>query len=159
MPNLNRVMLIGHVTRDPEVKYTPNGASIAQVGLAVNHNWTTDSGEKREEVTFVDVEFFGKQAETIGEYVSKGDPLYVEGRLKLDTWDDRTTGQKRTKMKVVGQGFQFLKSREKGEGDGRCAAKGEGEHQPAPPTQGRRALPPRPVQAPDLTEAEDDIPF
>lgn len=108
MPNLNKVFLMGNLTRDPEVKYLPKGTAICQIGMAVNRTWSNEAGEKQEEVTFIDVEFFGKKAEVIGEYCKKGNPLFVEGRLKLDSWDDKTTGTKKTKLKVVGETFEFL---------------------------------------------------
>jgi single-strand DNA-binding protein len=165
MPNLNKVMLMGNLTRDPEIKYTPKGTAIAQIGLAVNRVFTLpDSGEKREEVTFVDVEAYGKQAETIGEYCKKGRPIYIEGRLKLDTWDDKQSGQKRSKMKVVLESFQFLGSREGGAGGGGGAG-GSAEYADSqgggPPPQQQRgpARPPRPPADPDLDAQPDDIPF
>lgn len=156
MPNLNKVMLMGNMTRDIEIKYTPKGTTVGGFGLAINRKYTTESGEKREEVTFVDVEFWGKQAETMAEYTKKGDPLYVEGHLKLDQWDDKETGQKRSKMRVVGENFQFIKS--KGDGTG---------HQPkdedAPPAARRESQRPPPQRKPvdpDLdAPEEDDIPF
>jgi single-strand DNA-binding protein len=166
MPNLNKVMLMGNLTRDPEIKYTPKGTAIAQIGLAVNRVFTLpDSGEKREEVTFVDVEAYGKQAETIGEYCKKGRPIYIEGRLKLDTWDDKQSGQKRSKMKVVLESFQFLGSREGGAGGGGGGGGGSAEYADsqggAPPPQQQRgpARPPRPPADPDLDAQPDDIPF
>ena len=115
MPNLNKVMLMGTLTRDPEVKYLPKGTAVAQIGMAINREYKTDAGEKREEVTFVDVEFFGRTAEVVGEYLKKGRPVFVEGRLKLDTWDDKQTGQKRSKLKVMGEKVEFLGSREGGQ--------------------------------------------
>lgn len=144
-------MLIGTLTRDPEVKYTPKGTAICQIGLAVNRTFTMpESGEKREEVVFIDCESFGKQAETIGEYCKKGRPLFVEGRLKLDTWDDKQSGQKRSKMKVVIESFQFL-------GDKRREDAGEPEPARAPAKAPARA--PRPPVDPDLDVPPDDIPF
>ena len=95
MANLNKVMLIGNLTRDPEIKYTPKGSAIAELGLAINRYYTTESGEKKEETTFVDVTLWGRQAEIAKEYLTKGKPVYIEGRLQLDTWDDKQTGQKR----------------------------------------------------------------
>lgn len=132
MASFNKVILIGNLTRDPELRYTPKGTAIARIALAVNRNWRTDSGETREEVTFVDIDAFGKQAEVIGEYLRKGSPMMVEGRLRLDSWDDRTTGQKRSKMLVVLEAFQFLDSRSDraggssgGDGAGRSAYRGQ----------------------------------
>mgnify|MGYP006235333905 CR=1 FL=1 len=87
MPNLNKVQLMGNITRDPEVRYTPKGTAVTDIGLAINRNYSTDDGERREETTFVDITFWGRQAEVIGEYMKKGRPLYVEGRLQLDQWE------------------------------------------------------------------------
>jgi single-strand DNA-binding protein len=164
MPNLNKVMLIGNLTRDPEIKYTPKGTAIAAFGLAVNRNYTTESGEKREEVTFIDLEAYARLAEIIGEYCKKGRPIFVEGRLKLDTWDDKQSGQKRSKMKVIVETMQLLGGREGGQGGG-----GGGEYEGgysggggAPPQQQQRRAPqapPRPAADPDLDAAPDDIPF
>src|SRR6188768_822193 len=128
MPNLNKVMLMGNLTRDPEIKYTPKGMAIAQFGIAVNRQWSNEAGEKQEEVTFIDVEMFGRKAEVVGEYFKKGKPIYVEGRLKLDSWDDKTSGQKKSKLKVVGETFEFLGGREAGGGGG--GGGGEGEARP-----------------------------
>lgn len=107
MPNLNRVMLMGTLTRDPEIKYTPKGTAIANLGIAINRTFTTDN-EKREEVAFVDVEAWGRTAEVIGEYFKKGKPIFIEGRLKLDQWDDKQTGKKMSKLRVVADSFEFL---------------------------------------------------
>jgi single-strand DNA-binding protein len=152
MPNLNKVMLMGNLTRDPEVKYTPKGTAICQIGLAVTRTYSVD-GEKREETAFIDCESFGKQAETIGEYCKKGRPLYVEGRLKLDTWDDKQSGQKRSKLKVMIESFQFLGSKEGGSSE-------RTDTQSAPPAQRRAPTQaPRPPADPDLDAQPDDIPF
>mgnify|MGYP001986033150 FL=1 len=111
MPNYNKVILMGNLTRDPEVRYTSGGTAIAKLGLAVNRRWTNKEGQPQEETTFVDVDAFGRQAETIGQYLKKGRPVMVEGRLKLDQWDDKQTGQKRSKLGVILENFQFLDSR------------------------------------------------
>lgn len=108
MANLNKVMLIGNITRNLELKYTPRGTAVLDVGLAVNRKWRDDAGSDHEETTFVDITFFGKQAETIQKHVGKGSPIYIEGRLTIDTWQDKQTGQNRTKLKVTGDTFQFL---------------------------------------------------
>lgn len=160
MASLNKVMIIGNLTRDPEIKYTPKGTAIADIGLAVNRNYTTESGEKREEVTFIDVTLWGRVAEIVGEYCKKGRPLFVEGRLQLDSWDDKATGQKRSKLKVVGENIQLLGGREGGGGGGESGEPhGEGRPQSRPAA--RPAAPPakRPPADPDLDAAEDDIPF
>lgn len=167
MANLNKVMLIGNLTRDPEIKYTPKGTAIADIGLAVNRNYTTESGEKREETTFVDVTLWGRVAEIVGEYCKKGRPLFVEGRLQLDTWDDKQTGQKRSKLKVVGDNIQLLGGREGGAGGagGESGGGGGGEYSEGRPPQSRPASRPaappqkRPPADPDLDAPEDDIPF
>jgi single-strand DNA-binding protein len=118
MPNLNKVQLMGNITRDPEVRYTPKGTAVTDISLAINRSFNSDDGERREETTFVDITFWGRQAEVIGEYMKKGRPLYVEGRLQLDSWEDKTSGQQRSRLKVVGENFQFLGGREDGGGGG-----------------------------------------
>jgi single-strand DNA-binding protein len=152
MASFNKVMLLGNLTRDPEVKYTPKGSAVADIGLAVNRTYTTDGGEKREETTFVDVTMWGRQAEIAGEYLKKGRPLFVEGRLQLDTWDDKQTGQKRSKMRVVCENFQMLGSRDGG-GEGGAGSGGAG---------GRSAGGgSRPAKSAPAAEepSDDDIPF
>src|ERR1700675_2610190 len=116
MASFNKVLLLGNLTRDPEVRYTPKGSAVADLGLAVNRNYTTESGEKREETTFVDVTFWGRTAEVAGEYLKKGRPVFVEGRLQLDSWEDKTSGQKRSKLKVIGETMQLLGGRPGGGG-------------------------------------------
>lgn len=110
MASFNKVILCGNLTRDPELRHTPSGKAIAKISLAINHKWTTESGEKKEDVTFVDVDTFGRTAENVGQYMKKGRPILVEGRLKLDQWDDKTTGQKRSRLGVVAETVQFLAS-------------------------------------------------
>jgi single-strand DNA-binding protein len=153
MPNFNKVILAGNLTRDPELRYTPKGVAIAKLGLAINRNWTTETGEKKEETTFVDVDAFGRQAEVIGQYLKKGRPILIEGRLRLDQWDDKQTGQKRSRLGVVLEGFSFLDS-------------GRGEGAPAPEPSAPRATaaaaapPPAPAHEPEPQSAEeDDVPF
>ena len=106
---------MGNLTRDPEIKYTPKGTAIADISLAISRKYKTDSGEQREEVTFVDVTLWGRAAEIVGEYCKKGRPLFVEGRLQLDSWDDKQTGQKRSKLKVIGENIQLLGGSKPGE--------------------------------------------
>jgi single-strand DNA-binding protein len=157
MPNLNKVMLIGNLTRDPEVKYTPKGSAIADIALAINRNYTTDQGEKREETTFVDVVLYGRLAEIAGEYLRKGRPAYIEGRLKLDTWDDKQTGQKRSKMRVVGESLQLLGGRDGGgdsEGGGGRSYQRPPERNEAPSRVGAHK-----PHDPDLDAGHDDVPF
>ena len=111
MPNYNKVILMGNLTRDPEVKYTSGGTAIANISMAINRTWTNKDGQKQEETTFVEVEAWDRQAEVIGQYLKKGRPLMVEGRLKYDQWDDKETGQKRSKLRVRLESFQFVDSR------------------------------------------------
>lgn len=158
MASFNKVILIGNLTRDPELKYTPKGTAVAKIGLAVNRSWKSETGESREEVTFIDVDAFGRQAEIIGQYLKKGRPLMVEGRLRLDQWDDKTTGQKRSRLGVVLESFQFLDSGRGGEGGG----EGGGDYAPRPQQQrpSRPASPAAPASDPDLPPVEDDdVPF
>lgn len=108
MANLNRVLLIGNLTRHPELKVTPKGSSICTFGLAVNRTFKDGSGQQREETTFVDVQAWGRQGEVISKYTEKGRPLFVEGRLRFDGWEDKNTGQKRSKLSVVLENFQFI---------------------------------------------------
>lgn len=163
MPNLNKVMLMGNLTRDPEIKYTPKGTAIANFGMAINRNYSTEGGEKREEVTFIDIEAFGRTAEIIGEYFKKGRPIFIEGRLKLDTWDDKQTGQKKSKLRVVADSFEFLGSREGGPGGGggggESSEGGRPEARAASSFRKPASPPPKPPADPDLDAEGDDIPF
>jgi single-strand DNA-binding protein len=149
MASFNKVILLGNLTRDPEVRYTPKGTAVADLGLAVNRNYTAENGEKREEVTFVDVTFWGRTAEVAGEYLKKGRPVFVEGRLQLDSWDDKQSGQKRTKLKVIGETMQML-------GSPRGAGGGDEEGGGSRPSS-RPAPPPR-ASAPSEPD-DDEIPF
>jgi single-strand DNA-binding protein len=153
MASLNKVMLIGNLTRDPEIKYTPKGTAIAQIGLAVNRTWSNEAGQKQEETTFVDIEFFGRNAEIAGEYLKKGRPAYIEGRLKLDSWEDKQSGQKRSRLKVIGESLLLLGGREGGAS--------AGQDEPRQRSQGtpNRMPPPKTAPDPDLDAADDDIPF
>ena len=163
MASLNKVMLIGNLTRDPELRVTPKGTAICQFGLAVNRQFKDESGATRDETTFVDIEAWGKQGETVAKFCTKGKPLFVEGRLKLDTWDDKTTGQKRSKMKIVLENFQFLGGREAGEGGGasRSAAPSGGD-EGIDQTIERHTPPPRvntkPIPPPQ-DNIDEDVPF
>lgn len=159
MASLNKVMLMGNVTRDPEVRYTPKGTAVTEFGLAVNRSYSGDDGERREETTFVDVTLWARQAEIAAEYLKKGRPVFIEGRLQLDTWEDKQSGQKRSRLRVVGEQMQFLGGRqESSEGSGGYS-KGGGQRSSG---ERRAASPPaRPPQDPDLDvpAEEDDIPF
>ncbi len=154
MANVNKVILIGNVTRDPEVKFTPKGSAVTDVSLAINRNYTLDTGEKREETTYVDVELWGRLAEIAGEYAKKGRPLYIEGRLRMDTWEDKTSGQKRSRMKVVGENLQLLGGRPSGGGGD---YEGGGHQESRPPQRPSRPAPSQ--QPPVSSEPDDDIPF
>ncbi len=114
--NLNKVILAGNLTRDPEMRATAGGASVCKFSLAINRTFTPKGGDKQEETTYVDVVAFGRQAETLNKYMAKGRPLFVEGRLKTESWEDRETGQKRSKLGVVLESFQFMGGREEGQG-------------------------------------------
>ena len=148
MPNYNKVILMGNLTRDPEVRYTSGGTAIAKLGLAVNRRWKNQEGQMQEETTFVDVDAFGRQAETIGQYLKKGRPVMMEGRLKLDQWDDKQTGQKRSKLGVVLENFQFLDSRGEGGGGGDSSGYSQPEPSSGTPSGGGGSVP-----------EDDDVPF
>lgn len=117
MASYNKVLLMGNLTRDVELRQIPSGQSVAKIGLAVNRRWRDANGEDREEVTYVDCEAWGKQAEVMAKYLAKGRPVFVEGRLKLDQWEDKE-GNKQSKMRVVVEAFQFIDSRSGGGGGG-----------------------------------------
>lgn len=140
MASYNKVLLIGNLTRDPEVRYTTGGMAVTDIGLAVNRYWMDKgSNERKEETTFVDVTLWGRQAEIAGEYLAKGRPVLIEGRLHLDQWEDRESGQKRSKLKVVGESMQLLGSREGGAPPaGKAAAPGGASGKPAPAGGARR---------------------
>src|SRR3982751_4776829 len=135
MASFNKVILLGNLTRDPEVRYTPKGTAVTELGMAVNRVYTAENGEKREETTFVDVTLWGRTAEIAGEYLKKGRPVFIEGRLQLDTWDDKQSGQKRSKLKVVGEGLQLLGGRPGGGGGDDEGSGGSRSSRPAPPPQ------------------------
>ena len=118
MPNYNKVMLMGRLTRDPEVRYSANGTAITNIGLAVNRNWRNQDGQTQEEVTFVDVTAFGKRGEAVGQYLKKGRPIFIEAHLRMEQWDDKQTGQKRSKLAIIMDAFEFIDSRGEGEGGG-----------------------------------------
>src|ERR1700736_2143853 len=152
MASFNKVILLGNLTRDPEIRYTPKGSAVCDLGLAVNRQYTLESGEKREEVTYVDVVLWARLAEIAAEYLKKGRPVFIEGRLQLDTWDDKQSGQKRSKLRVIAESMQLLGSRPSAGGG---AAEGvEG---------GREARPSKPAPPPKAGAAaepdDDEIPF
>jgi single-strand DNA-binding protein len=143
MASLNKVMLIGNLTRDPEVRYTPKGSAVADLAIAVNRSYQTDNGERMEEVTYVDVVVWARLAELAGQYLHKGRSVFVEGRLQMDSWEDKATGQKRSRLRVVAENLQFLDS--KGATTGTTGPRGPGDEeqgggsQSAPAPQQRRA--------------------
>jgi single-strand DNA-binding protein len=184
MASFNRVLLLGNLTRDPQLKYLPSQTPVAEFGLACNRKFKTAQGEDREEVLFVDCSAFGRQAEVINQYCQKGRPLFVEGRLKLDTWEDKNGGGKRSKLTVVVENFQLLGSRDGGQGggggggggggyDSQVAANDEYASRPAPAARGPQSGAGRPApaaRAPQQAPAEkpfgeesqideNDIPF
>lgn len=154
MASFNRVILLGNLTRDPELRYIPTGTPVADIGIAVNDRRKNQAGEWVEETTFVDITLWGRTAEIASEYLSKGSPVLIEGRLKLDTWE--TDGQKRSKLKVIGEKMQLLSG---GRGDGgggggggsyggRSHSQNAPQAKPAPPQDNYYDQPP-----------EDDVPF
>ncbi|MES2476742.1 MAG: single-stranded DNA-binding protein [Verrucomicrobiota bacterium] len=157
MANLNKVMLIGNLTRDPELRHTPKGTAVAELGLAINRVWRDEQGQKQEDTTFVDVTLWGRQAEVAQQYLAKGNPCYIEGRLQLDSWDDKATGQKRSKLKVVGETLQLLGAKPSGGGGGNYSERS----QPSSAAPQQRSGPPQgasPAPMDDFQE-DDDIPF
>ena len=145
MASFNKVILLGNLTRDPELKYTPNQSAVCQFGLACNRKFKSAQGEDREEVTFVDCTAFGKQAEVISNYCQKGKQVMIDGRLKYDQWEDKQGGGKRSKLSVVVEGIQFIG----GKPDG-----GGGQTHAAP-------VKPLPQDAPYSSggQQDDDLPF
>jgi single-strand DNA-binding protein len=141
MASVNKVFLIGNLTRDPELRYTPNGAAVTDLGLATNRVYVTKDGDRREEVTFIDVTVWNRQAENCCQYLKKGQPVHIEGYLKLDSWEDRTTGEKRTKLKVEAERVQFLAGGRRDE----AGAPAHDDADLAPPARESR----RPTQAPE----------
>jgi single-strand DNA-binding protein len=150
MASFNKVILAGNLTRDPELRYTPKGTAVAKIGLAVNRTWVGEDGQKKEEVNFIDVEAWGRQAEVIGQYMKKGRPLLIEGRLKLDSWEDKNTKQKVSKLKVVLESFSFIDSN-----------RGDTEHArpAAAPRAAATAAPAAEPVAGDEPPPSDDVPF
>ena len=177
MANFNKVILMGNLTRDPQLKYLPNQTAVVDFAIACNRKWKGPNGEDREEVTFVDCASFGKQAEVINQYFTKGKPIFIEGRLKFDSWEDKQGGGKRSKLSVVIESFQFVGGRDgggQGGGGGYDSGGAQGDDQSAP--QQRRPMPqrgPAPQGRPPQQQRpqpeqpfgdeqqfkEDDIPF
>ena len=146
MASFNKVILMGNLTRDPELRYTPKGTAVAKLGLAVNRSWRNAEGQQQDETTFVDVDAFGKQAETLGQYMQKGRPILIEGRLKLDQWEDKNTGQNRSKLGVILEKFSFVGRGAQNSGN-------------TPPSQA--TAPPPTSEVPPFEDgpSDDDVPF
>jgi single-strand DNA-binding protein len=162
MASVNRVILIGNMTRDPQLKYLPSQTAVAEFGLAMNRKFKTATGEDREEVCFVDCTAFGRQAEVINQYCQKGKLIYVEGRLKLDQWEDKQGGGKRSKLNVVIENFQFLGGRDSAGGAGPRDPGSEDQTRPArgpQPQRGAAAPPQEPPFGDEPQLDEKDIPF
>lgn len=160
MANFNKVIIAGNLTRDPELRYTPKGTATARIGLAINRSWKAETGETREEVTFVDVDVFGRQAEVIAQYVRKGRPLLVEGRLKLDQWEDKNTHQKQSKLKVILESFSFLDSNRGGDTGGSSVGGGHEMPRARATAPTAHAASSAPISEPDQPPTEeDDVPF
>lgn len=158
MASFNKVILMGNLTRDPELRVTPKGTAVCQIGLAINSTYKDKEGNQKEEVTFVDVDVFGRQAEVIAKYMAKGRPILVEGRLKLDSWESKE-GDKRSKLKVVLENFQFVGSRADSGGGGSEPTGGgsSGPDDSAPPP--RPSKPAGSAPAKPAGVDEEDVPF
>lgn len=154
MANFNKVFLMGNLTRDPELRYTPKGTAVTDIGLAVNRVRTNDQGARQEETTFVDVTLWGRQAELAQQYLNKGRPIFIEGRLQMDSWEDKQSGQKRSKLKVVGERLEFLPDGRGGQGGGGQRPPQQQESAPA----GSAPAPAPAAENSDIDE-DDEIPF
>ncbi len=160
MNGFNKVILAGNLTRDPELRYTPSGTAIAKFGLAVNRKWKdSQTNEMKEEVTFVDIDAFGRQAETIGQYLKKGRPILIEGRLRLDQWDDKATQQKRSRLGVVLESFTFLDGGGAREGGADFGGGSGGAPAARAPRPQPSAPPPAGPEPEGMPPEEDDVPF
>jgi single-strand DNA-binding protein len=170
MASVNKVILVGNLTRDPEIRYTPKGSAVADIGLAMNRSYTLEGGERREETTYVDITLWARLAELAGQYLTKGRQVYIEGRLQMDTWQDKQTGQNRSKLKVVGENMVFLGNR--GDSGGGGAQGNSGDYEGSqddggPPSQAPSEPPSGNVgngsgggsAPPVVDEDDDDIPF
>lgn len=150
MASFNKVILVGNLTRDPELRYTPKGTAVVGLRIAVNRSYRTESGELQQETTFVDVDAFGRQAEVIAQYFRKGRPILVEGRLRLDQWEDKVTHQKRSQLRVVLESFSFV--------DSRTSQAAPPQTEPVSSTPPTSATPSPPMPEEEGLE-EDDVPF
>jgi single-strand DNA-binding protein len=155
MPSFNKVILMGNLTRDPELKHLPRGTAVCELSLAVNKTWKDDSGQKQERTSFFGCSAFGSTAENLAKYFSKGKPILIEGELTQETWEDKETGKKREKTKVRIERFEFVGGQARGESD----QGGQSSAAPAKPFE-RRSQPAAPPRAPRPMDTEDDdIPF
>src|SRR3954471_22435810 len=137
MPDLNKVFLMGRLTFDPELRRTPSGSAVTELRMATSRTWAGRDGERREETLFIDVTVWDRQAETCCQFLRKGSPVHVEGYLKMDTWDDKDTGAKRSKIRVQAERVQFLDSR-RSEGGGSAGGMADDEMAPPARDQGPR---------------------
>lgn len=153
MASFNKVILAGNLTRDPELRYTPKGTAVCRFTLAVSRTWTGEDGQKKEEVSFIDIDAWGRQGEVVAQYMKKGRPFLVEGRLKQDTWEDKNTKQKQSKLKVVLESFSFIDSN-RGDAAGGAAAPAR----PAAPAAASAPAAAEPVEG-DAPHEGDDVPF
>lgn len=112
MPNLNQVNVIGHLTRDPEIKYTPKGTAVVDIGLAINREWKNEAGQEKEEVVFIEVTAWGRLAEVANEFLKRGSAVFFTGRLTMESWVTKETQEKRSRLKIVAEGMQLLGKRE-----------------------------------------------
>ena len=160
MANLNKVLLLGNLTRDPELRYTPKGTAVADIGVAINRVWNNEQNQRQEETTFVDITLWGRQAEIAQQYLTKGRGVFIEGRLQMDTWEDKASGQKRSKLKVVAESLQFMPDGKGNAGGGfssssAVSANGSAprSQHPAPPQGGSS------MEDGGFSEDDDAIPF
>ena len=158
MANLNKVLLLGNLTRDPELRYTPKGTAVADIGVAINRIWNNEQNQRQEETTFVDITLWGRQAEIAQQYLTKGRGVFIEGRLQMDTWEDKASGQKRSKLKVVAENLQFMPDGKGNAGGGVSAVPVSGGMQQSRPPSGM-PMGGSSAEGSAFHEEEDDIPF
>ncbi|MEN9991338.1 MAG: single-stranded DNA-binding protein [Verrucomicrobiota bacterium] len=157
MANLNKVLLLGNLTRDPELRYTPKGTAVADIAVAINRVWNNEQNQRQEETTFVDITLWGRQAEIAQQYLTKGRGVFIEGRLQMDSWEDKASGQKRSKLKVVAENLQFMPDGKGNAGGGYSSGGGGSSAAPA------RSAGPSAMSGASADDSgfqeEDDIPF
>ncbi len=156
MANLNKVMLMGNLTRDPELRYTPKGTAVTDISMAINRIWNNEQNQRQEDTIFVEVTLWGRQAEIAQQYLSKGRGVFIEGRLQMDTWEDKASGQKRSKLKVVGETMHLLPSGGGGTGGGSHA---NGSSASSRPPQMDTPQGGSSMEESGFHQEEDDIPF